>query len=231
MFELYTERARRTIFFARYEASTFGSPYIEAEFLLLGILRENKNVIVRWLGEGDWQNILQKEIEKRFDRGLRTSTSVDLPLSNEAKRVLAYAAEEAERLSHKFIGAEHLFLGLLRETGSHVAKMLSGRGVDIRTVREAYAKEGLEADRAVGRGVGSTVTQHSFQVEIFLEEGSSPLTLIWRSRVPVVGEQISVARGDGEVTTYQVVTVEWRVDSRAEQHSLSKALIHVQKLK
>ena len=68
MFELYTERARRTIFFARYEASTFGSPYIEAEFLLLGILRENKNVIVRWLGEGDWQNEMKASLALLGDR-------------------------------------------------------------------------------------------------------------------------------------------------------------------
>jgi ATP-dependent Clp protease ATP-binding subunit ClpA len=42
MFEKYTEKARRVIFFARFEASQFGSPYIETEHLLLGILREDK---------------------------------------------------------------------------------------------------------------------------------------------------------------------------------------------
>ena len=42
MFERYTEKARRVIFFARYEASQFGSPYIETEHLLLGLLREDK---------------------------------------------------------------------------------------------------------------------------------------------------------------------------------------------
>src|SRR5271156_932282 len=41
MFERYTEKARRVIFFARYEASQFGSPYIETEHLLLGLLRED----------------------------------------------------------------------------------------------------------------------------------------------------------------------------------------------
>ncbi len=34
MFERYTEKARRVIFFARYEASQFGSPYIETEHLV-----------------------------------------------------------------------------------------------------------------------------------------------------------------------------------------------------
>ena len=41
MFERYTEEARRVIFFARYEASVFGSPYVEPEHLLLALLREN----------------------------------------------------------------------------------------------------------------------------------------------------------------------------------------------
>ena len=44
MFERYTEKARRVIFFARYEASQFGSPYIETEHLLLGLLREDKQL-------------------------------------------------------------------------------------------------------------------------------------------------------------------------------------------
>jgi ATP-dependent Clp protease ATP-binding subunit ClpC len=49
MFERYTEKARRVIFFARYEASQFGSPYIETEHLLLGLLREDKALANRFL--------------------------------------------------------------------------------------------------------------------------------------------------------------------------------------
>ena len=117
MFERYTEKARRVIFFARYEACTFGSPYIESEFLLLGLLREDRHIVTRWLGKRDWPAILRKEVEKYVDLRPKTATSVDLPLSNEVKRVLANAAEEAEHLGHHHIGTEHLFLGLLREPG------------------------------------------------------------------------------------------------------------------
>ena len=49
MFELYTEKARRVIFFARVEASQFGSSYIETEHLLLGLLREDKALANRFL--------------------------------------------------------------------------------------------------------------------------------------------------------------------------------------
>jgi ATP-dependent Clp protease ATP-binding subunit ClpC len=38
MFERFTERARRSIFFARHEASQYGSPRIETEQLLREIL-------------------------------------------------------------------------------------------------------------------------------------------------------------------------------------------------
>jgi ATP-dependent Clp protease ATP-binding subunit ClpC len=101
MFERYTEKARRVIFFARYEASNFGSPYIETEHLLLGILREAKEVALRF-------HLSPESIRNQIDSATvvreKVSTSVDLPLSNESKRVLAYAAEEAEMLGHKHIG-------------------------------------------------------------------------------------------------------------------------------
>jgi hypothetical protein len=42
MFERYTEKARAVIFFARYEASEFGSPVIDTEHLLLGLIRKEK---------------------------------------------------------------------------------------------------------------------------------------------------------------------------------------------
>ena len=119
MFERYTEKARRVIFFARYEASQFGSPYIETEHLLLGLLREDKALTNRFLrGHGEVEAI-RKQVEDHTTVREKVSTSVDLPLSEEAKRVLIHAAEEAERLSHKHIGTEHLLLGLLRgETSS-----------------------------------------------------------------------------------------------------------------
>ena len=103
MFERYTEKARRVIFFARYEASQFGSPYIETEHLLLGLLREDKALTNRFLRSHASVESIRKQIEGHTTIREKVSTSVDLPLSNECKRVLAYAAEEAERLSHKHI--------------------------------------------------------------------------------------------------------------------------------
>ncbi len=136
MFERYTEKARRVIFFARYEASQFGSPYIETEHLLLGLLREDKALTNRFLRSHASVESIRKQIEGHTTIREKVSTSVDLPLSNECKRVLAYAAEEAERLSHKHIGTEHLLLGLLREEKCFAAEILLERGLRLPTIRE-----------------------------------------------------------------------------------------------
>src|SRR2546427_4970743 len=144
MFERYTEKARRVIFFARYEASQFGSPYIETEHLLLGLLREDKALTNRFLRSHASVESIRKQIEGHTTIREKVSTSVDLPVSNECKRVLAYAAEEAERLSHKHIGTEHLLLGLLREEKCFAAEILHERGLRLSTIREELARSSQE---------------------------------------------------------------------------------------
>jgi ATP-dependent Clp protease ATP-binding subunit ClpC len=140
MFERYTEKARRAIFFSRYEASQFGSPYIETEHLLLGLLREDKTLSHRFLrGHGDVEGI-RKSIEGNTLVREKVSTSVDLPLSNESRRVLGYAAEEADLLFHKHIGTEHLLLGLLREEICFAARILNEHGVRLSAVREELSR-------------------------------------------------------------------------------------------
>jgi len=144
MFERYTEKARRVIFFARYEASQYGSPYIETEHLLLGLLREDKALASRFLRSASAVDSIRKQIEAHTTIREKVSTSVDLPLSHECKRVLAYAAEEAERLNHRHIGTEHLLLGLLREERCFAAELLHERGLRLSAVREEIARASSE---------------------------------------------------------------------------------------
>src|SRR5438105_8873015 len=144
MFERYTEKARRVIFFARYEASQFGSPYMESEHLLLGLLREDKALANRFLRSHAAVDSIRKQIEGHATIREKVSTSVDLPLSHECKRVLAYGAEEAERLNHKYIGTEHLLLGLLREEKCFAAEILHERGLRLSAIREELARSQSE---------------------------------------------------------------------------------------
>ncbi len=177
MFERYTEKARRVIFFARYEASQFGSPYIETEHLLLGLLREDKALTNRFLRSHASVESIRKQIEGHTTIREKVSTSVDLPLSNECKRVLAFAAEEAERLSHKHIGTEHLLLGLLREEKCFAAEILQERGLRLPAIREelqrttqekpaAQAKQGQRAEQSMLAEFSRDLTQSAMDQQL-----------------------------------------------------------------
>src|SRR5262249_47847692 len=139
MFERYTEKARRVVFFARYEASQYGSPTIESEHFLLGLLREDQAMLAAFIPSANAAEDIRAEVEKRTTVGQKISTSVDLPLTADCKAALADAAEEAERLAQRTVGTEHLLLGLLRVEKSIAADILRGRGLDLAQVRETLA--------------------------------------------------------------------------------------------
>src|SRR3954468_9774080 len=142
MFERYTEKARRVIFFARYEASQFGAPAIEPEHLLLGLMREDKTLTGRFFPRAQITiEAIRREIESRTLLRERIPTSVELPLAPETKRVLHYSHDESDRLQHRHIGTEHLLLGLLREERSMAAQILHERGLRLAAVRDEIARQ------------------------------------------------------------------------------------------
>lgn len=131
MFERYTESARRVIFFARYFAGRTGSLEIETEHLLLGVFRQDKVLGRRFLGS-PWaaEKIWVKITESKPVRE-KISGPVDVPLSSESKRALAFAAEEADLIPTKRVCTEHMLLGLLREEKCLAAQILGKLGVHL----------------------------------------------------------------------------------------------------
>jgi ATP-dependent Clp protease ATP-binding subunit ClpC len=142
MFERFTERARRVIFFARYEASQLGSGTIETEHLLLGLMREGKGLTSRVFNKNRVSpEGLRRQIEGMAATREQVSTSVEIPLSSATRRVLGYAAQEADRLFHGHIGTEHILLGLLREEGGLAERLLRERGLHLTMLREEIVEQ------------------------------------------------------------------------------------------
>ncbi len=136
----YTEKARRAIFFAMYEASQFHSALIETEHLLLGALREGEAYLNLFLPDGASRETVRAQIEKGHTRPLdKVSISAGLPLSEECGHAQAYAEEEATMLGSEQIGSEHLLLGLLREEGCSAARILREHGAELQRVRKELA--------------------------------------------------------------------------------------------
>jgi ATP-dependent Clp protease ATP-binding subunit ClpC len=134
MFERYDEPARRTLFFARFEASRLGVHSIETEHLLLGLMREPRGPAGRLLLTLPLPDV-RKDLES--NRGAeKIATSVEIPFSAETKRVLQHACDEADGLTHRHIGPEHLLLGLMRESNSRAATTLARYGMQLDSARE-----------------------------------------------------------------------------------------------
>jgi hypothetical protein len=142
MFERYTEKARRVVFFARYEASQYGSPLIDPEHLLLGLIREEKS-LRRWVPKLDAQTI-REQVDQHLTKHAQISTAAVLPLSHAGKDVLASAMEAADQFGERHIGTEHLLLGLLDDTNSFTAKLLlDAGGANAASIRQYFGKQNV----------------------------------------------------------------------------------------
>jgi ketosteroid isomerase-like protein len=139
MFERYTEKARRAIFFARYEASQYGAAKIESEHLLLGLLREDRALADRFMKPSASMGEIRDAIEKQIKRGQFVSTSVEMPVAEDSKKIFDMAGEEADRLGHGYVGTEHLLLAMTRTESSLAGRLLHERGLRADAVRAALA--------------------------------------------------------------------------------------------
>jgi ATP-dependent Clp protease ATP-binding subunit ClpC len=186
MFEKFTEKAKRILFLARYEASQQGSKVIGTEHLLLGLLKEGEETTRELFTRANASmDLLQAELEKRGPTHEKLSTSVEIPFSDETKKVLQYAEEEAERLMHPHIGTEHLLLGLLRMEDSVAGHMLAERGMRLYAVREDAAN--IYKRRSLPKKKKETP---------FLNEFSRDLSEMAQRRVfdPLIGREAELER-------------------------------------
>ena len=143
MFERYSERSRRVIFFSRYEALQYGSPVISPEHLLLGLMREDKTISARYFAFRHDITVdgVRREIEGRIVVRDRIPQSSELHLSGETKRILLNANEESRLLQHRYIGPEHILLGIMREESSAAAEILRQFGLRTQTLRDEIARQ------------------------------------------------------------------------------------------
>lgn len=211
MFDRYAEKARRVIFFARYEASQFGAHQIESEHVLLGLLREDRFLFRHLMPSGWTVESVRRKIEFGAPVREMVSTSVEMPVSSEVKRILTCAAEEAERLGDAQIKTKHLLLGILREEDCVAAKLLHEDGVRLSTAREIIGSTKLDGEMGVGTGAGfvpipSTdfvFSAHPEEIEFLNEADGKVMAVAPGSPVPQIGSEVVL--GDVRARVARVV--------------------------
>jgi len=139
MFELFTDRARKVVQYAKEDAYKRNFEYVGTECILIGLLREPNGVANHVLESLDVSiGRIHLEIEKIVQTGPDYEVDRDkIPFSPRAKKLFEYSKDEAKTLKHKYIGTEHLLLGLLREEESIAAQILLNLGVNVKATRKA----------------------------------------------------------------------------------------------
>lgn len=140
MFERFTEQARRAIFFARYDASRYGSDHIEAEHLLLGLLREGYLLAKEFIPNIPSLHQIRSEIEAQIVQGKAITTSVEIPLTAQSKRVLDLAVAEASHSDQHHVGLSHILLALLQIEDGLAAKLLRASPETVIVLRQKLAE-------------------------------------------------------------------------------------------
>lgn len=135
MWQRFTERSRRVIFFSQEEAGKLGESYVSSEHILLGLVRENDSLAATILDRmGVPPDTVRAAIERQVVRG-NASLNADMQLTARAKRVVDLAYEEARSLENNYIGTEHLLLGLMREGEGLAARILIHLGLELQQTR------------------------------------------------------------------------------------------------
>ena len=155
MWQRFTERARKVVFYAQEEAQKFGEGYVSTEHLLLGLVRETDSVAARVLERlGVGLMRIRGEVEKQLPRG-EVRPSQDMTLTPRAKRVIDLAYDEARNLNNNYIGTEHLLLGLIREGDGLAGRVLAKLGIELeRARREVMALQDTETQSRGSSGSG-----------------------------------------------------------------------------
>jgi ATP-dependent Clp protease ATP-binding subunit ClpC len=135
MFERFTDRARRVVVQAQEEARALNHNYIGTEHLLLGILREGDGVAAEALASLEvGLDPAREQVAEITGRG-QQALSGHIPFTPRAKKVLELSLREALSLERKYIGPEHILLGLVTEGHGVAVEVLRVLGAEPEQVR------------------------------------------------------------------------------------------------
>ncbi len=189
-FEKFSERARRVLSLAQEEAQRFNHNYIGTEHILLGLVRETEGVAAKVLAALNVELVkVRSAVEFIIGRGERP-TPGEIGLTPRAKKVIELSVDEARRLSHQYIGTEHLLIGLMREGEGVAAGVLESLGVSLDRVRH-------ETNHILSQSASqsSSQTRKSNRTPTLDELGSDLTDMARKGRLdPVIGRDTELER-------------------------------------
>ncbi len=163
MFNRFTQRAQKVLQLAQEEAIRMKHESIGTEHILLGLVREGGGIAAKALEAID---VSPETIEEGVTKLVGTGTKDVGPIVHytpRAKKVIELSVDESRRLTHTYIGTEHILLALIREGEGVAARVLSNSGVSLNKARQQVllllgTTEGQTGNATNGSATAATPT-------------------------------------------------------------------------
>ncbi len=226
MWQRFTERARKVVFYAQEEAQKFGEGYVSTEHLLLGLVRESDSVAAQVLEAiGVSLNRIRIEVEKQVPRGDARPSS-DMTLTPRAKRVIDLSYEEARGLGNNYIGTEHLLLGLLRERDGLAGRVLQKLGLEVEIVRPNVMRIQEAADQKRDTRADPAKPKQEPEPRAYAWDEYDETT----KRAILLADEMAKAEGALQVTPYYLLKALLTFENSAALQALANLNIDPAKL-
>ena len=168
MYERFTDRARQVMALANQEAQRFNHEYIGTEHILLGLVKERAGIGANALKHmGVDLKQVGRDVEKLIKAGPRKTGMDKHPQTPRAKKAIEYAIAWAGQLDHRYIGTEHLLMGLLQATEGVAAHVLNEHRVTLERAAEQIRE--MPGAGSAGASVEADPTEELAHTETLAE--------------------------------------------------------------
>ena len=196
-FNGFTEKANEALNQAISSASQMGHTYVGSEHLLLGLLRIGTGVAASvMLRHNITVDKIDELIRKNIGTGTPTKLSPDF-FTPRSKRVIEVAMQTAAASSKKYIGTEHILIGILSESDNFAIRFLKELGVDVAALTaDVFELSGtVMPDASPSVSKTSSVKSSKSKTETLEKYGRDLTADAQMGKVdPVVGRQTEVER-------------------------------------
>lgn len=129
----FTQNAIKVLKLAQYEARHLKHNYVGTEHLLLGLLHEGNSIAAKALSSLgiDLYSLRQRVHDIAPSQDYDDYYIHEIGYTPDAKETLEFAVKEAQILSHDYIGAEHILLGIISNKENIASQILISLGADL----------------------------------------------------------------------------------------------------
>lgn len=137
----FSPHFQKIFMIAQEHAKRLNHDYLGSEHILLAITDIDDSIAAIALKNlGVDLKKLRMTIEESIGVGQSMMLLGEIPLSTQAKKIIEYAVEEAQKLGHNYIGSEHIILALVKDEEGIGARILNHMGVRFSNLRQEILK-------------------------------------------------------------------------------------------